>query len=293
MKNSLPYLLNLPPFMFNGLDIENYRFIKKTIFILKGKILSIIINNFNGNIFCLLINFFYWKDNKISFKNNLYFKNLDNNIIFYPNKRILRVVNNYSHHFSKILKSYCIDVLDLKDGDLVVDCGANVGEINIGLKENNIFVKYVGFEPDPIAYNCLKLNNPQSVDSLFNIGLSNEDKEGVLYLDGYGGNSSLLDFGSNQKISVKIKRLDSFDFQKKIKLLKIDAEGLEPEVLEGTQNILKNIEFITVDFSPERGTEQNSTIVETNSFLYSNNFELVKFSDYRMIGLFKNKEFNK
>ena len=76
-------------------------------------------------------------------------------------------------------------------------------------------------------------------------------------------------------------------------MLKIDAEGLEPEVLEGTQNILDNIEYITVDFSPERGTEQNLTIVDTNSFLYSNKFELVKFSDFRMIGLYKNKEFNK
>ena len=76
-------------------------------------------------------------------------------------------------------------------------------------------------------------------------------------------------------------------------MLKIDAEGLEPEVLEGTQNILKNIEYITVDFSPERGTQQNLTIVDTNSFLYSNKFELVKFSDFRMIGLYKNKEFNK
>ena len=60
--------------------------------------------------------------------------------------------------------------------------------------------------------------------------------------------------------------------------------------MEGTQNILKNIEYITVDFSPERGTEQNLTIVDTNSFLYSNKFELVKFSDFRMIGLYKNKE---
>ena len=93
-------------------------------------------------------------------------------------------------------------------------------------------------------------------------------------MDGYGGNSSLLDFGSNHQISINIKRLDSFNFQKRIKLLKIDAEGLEPEVLEGTQNILDNIEYITVDFSPERGTEQNLTIVDTNSFCIRINLNL-------------------
>ena len=290
MKNSLPYILNLPPFMFNGLDIESYGLIKKTLLLIKGKILSLIINNFNGKSFCLLINLFYRKNNKIYFKNNLYLKSLDKNKIYYPNKRILRVVNNYKYHFSKILDSYCINDVQLKDGDLLIDCGANVGEINVALKEKNIFVEYVGFEPDPVTYNCLKINNPESVNNLYNFGLSNEDKEDVLYLDGYGGNSSLLDFGSNHQISINIKRLDSFNFHKRIKLLKIDAEGLEPEVLEGTQNILKNIEYITVDFSPERGTEQNLTIVDTNSFLYSNKFELVKFSDFRMIGLYKNKE---
>ena len=43
-----------------------------------------------------------------------------------------------------------------------------------------------------------------SVESI-PFGLSNEDKEDVLYLDGYGGNSSLLDFGSNHQISINIK----------------------------------------------------------------------------------------
>ncbi len=290
MKNTLPYLLNLPPFMFNGVDIENYGFYKKIIFLIKGKILSLIINNSKGNIFCFLINLFYRKNNKISFDNDLYVKDLDVNRISYPNKRILRVVNNYKYHFTKILDSYCIYDVELKDGDLLIDCGANVGEINVALKEEKIFVEYIAFEPDPITFNSLKINNPESIKNLYNIGLSNENKEDILYLDGYGGNSSLIDFGSKHQIAVNIKRLDSFDFQKRIKLLKIDAEGFEPEVLEGTQSILKNIEYIAVDFSPERGTEQNLTIVETNSFLYLNKFELVKFGNYRMIGLYKNKE---
>ena len=52
----------------------------------------------------------------------------------------------------------------------------------------------------------------------------------------------------------KVARLDNFNF-KKIKLLKVEAEGAEPEVLLGTAKILKRIEFISVDCGPERGLE--------------------------------------
>ena len=32
-------------------------------------------------------------------------------------------------HLRNFLKTYCIDFVDLKDGDLVIDCGANVGDL--------------------------------------------------------------------------------------------------------------------------------------------------------------------
>ena len=66
--------------MFNGLDIESYGLIKKTILLIKGKILSLIINNFNGKSFCLLINLFYGKNNKIYLKENPFEKLLSLNI---------------------------------------------------------------------------------------------------------------------------------------------------------------------------------------------------------------------
>ena len=43
--------------------------------------------------------------------------------------------------FNKILFS---------DGDLVIDCGANVGEINIALKLQGIYVNYFAFEPNRV-----------------------------------------------------------------------------------------------------------------------------------------------
>ena len=55
-------------------------------------------------------------------------------------------------------------------------------------------------------------------------------------------------------------KLDDFKI-KQIKLLKIDAEGYEPEVLSGSIATLSQTEYVAVDFGPERGLEQKDTII--------------------------------
>ena len=56
-------------------------------------------------------------------------------------------------------------------------------------------------------------------------------------------------------------RLDSIESLKNrnIKLLKLEAEGAELQVLYGCKNILNNIEYISADigFELEQGTKSN------------------------------------
>ena len=116
MKNSLPYIVNIPPFMYTGVNIDSFNALQKIVFFIKGKILSFIINRTSEGIFCFFINLFYKKDGKIYFKNNFYIKNLrDGDEIYYPNKRILRVVNNHKLHFNKIIEylEYTDDSIEL------------------------------------------------------------------------------------------------------------------------------------------------------------------------------------
>ncbi len=290
VNNNLPYLINLPPFIFRGVDVQEFSFFKKIMFILKGKILSIIINKFSGKLFCKLINLFY-RDSEISYSDNLYKKRIDSKNIFFPNKRVLRLVNFPELSLNNIYEAYCLNHIDINNQDLVVDCGANVGELNLALNYKNIDVYYKAFEPDDMTFECLVLNNSEnSENEFFNLGLSNSNESTTFYLDNEGGNSSLVNFGSNQTTKIKTKTLDSFKFEN-VKVLKIDAEGFEPEVLEGSVNTLKTTEFVSVDFGAERGIEQNKTIIEVNDLLYENNFRLVKFSDFRFIGLYKNTKF--
>ena len=68
----------------------------------------------------------------------------------------------------------------------------------------------------------------------------------------------MVKFNTNAKqIPIKSKTLDSYNF-KKIKLLKLEAEGSEFEVLNGSLNTLKNIDYISVDYGPEEELPPNS-----------------------------------
>ena len=44
-------------------------------------------------------------------------------------QRIVRVVNNYKFHFNFLFETYCLNEINFKQGDTIIDCGANVGEL--------------------------------------------------------------------------------------------------------------------------------------------------------------------
>ena len=93
-------------------------------------------------------------------------------------------------------------------------------------------------------------------------------------------------------ITVNVMQLtDLFQDVKNIKLLKVEAEGAEIEVIKGSIGILNNIEYITGDFGFERGIEQSETYTEVKKIIEKNNFELLKVSE-QLTALFKNKNFN-
>ena len=73
-------------------------------------------------------------------------------------------------------------------------------------------------------------------------------------------------------------------------MLKIDAEGAEPEVLRGCSKIINNIDFISVDCGAERGMNQTTTFQEVFEILTKYNFEIVDIYQQRLTVLFTNKK---
>ena len=288
----LPYLVNVPPFLIRDLNQKNLSLSKKIFLIFYGKFIGFFINRLNGKNFCLFINIFFSKDGKLIFENGRYVKIIENkNVAVYPNKRVLRVVKNFKYQLDLLYDSYLLNSIDIQNDDVIVDCGANVGELFLAVKEKNFDVTYIGFEPDKETYDCLKLNVKNEKNIVHNIGLSNIDGSNNFYIDNEGGNSSFVDFGTSESIKVDTKTLDSFNIKENIKLFKIDAEGYEPEVLSGSKNTLKKTNFVSVDFGSERGANQNNTMVDVNNLLLQVGFELIELNDFRMIGLYKNKNY--
>ena len=126
--------------------------------------------------------------------------------------------------------------------------------------------------------------------SNYNCALSNRKGEVDFYIDSFGGNSSMHESSATKlKTKVESRLLDDFIKNEKIKLLKIDAEGNELEVLLGGEDNLNNIAYISVDCGAEKGMSQETTFVEVNNYLTSRNFEIVAINEKRLVCLYKNK----
>ena len=290
MINKNQNLINIPSFVLNDLQKKKFSLLGKVYLALKGKFLSFTIRNLTGKYLCVIINFFYGKNGYIRYENSLYYKKINGLNFYYPNKRFLRIVNDEKILFDIINQSYCLNSIDFTNNDIVIDCGANVGELKLAINQRNKDIEYYAFEPDALVFECLLKNFPTYSKNLYNLGLSNDNSLKKLFADSEGGNSSFIDFGSKDIREVQCITLDSLNLKKEIKLFKVEAEGYEPEVLLGSVNTLKKVEFVAVDFGPERGKGQSNTVVEVNNILYENNFSLVNFSNFRAAGLYRNNK---
>ena len=164
--------------------------------------------------------------------------------------------------------------LKIKKHDYLIDVGANIGEFTIGF--NTVFnnENFIAIEPDPTEYSVLKKNLSNFKNCFtYNIALSNKTGNVNFYLANESGDSS-LDNITKKSINVECKTLDSVTKKiENIGLIKLEAEGHEPEILKGSINTLKKTKYITVDVGPERNN--CSTYESVNEILVRNNFKLL------------------
>lgn len=173
----------------------------------------------------------------------------------------LWLYGEYERNQSFIAKTF------LNDGDIAVDVGANMGYFSC------LFSRAVGFDGTVIAFepesrNFASLSENIELNKISNVKLVKKgiaDKSGAekLYLvDKEFGNHSFADTQnkSTQFECVDIDTLDNIlpalvDLRaKKIRLLKVDVEGLEIRVLKGAQKLIESnrIDAIIIEYSPYR-----------------------------------------
>ena len=189
-------------------------------------------------------------------------------------------VNRYNRgigvRISKMLRDYHLPAVPLSPGDLVVNVGANIGELVIGCSEQGCRV--VAIEPDPAALACLRINVPDA--TIIEAGLWDEDRDLTFYLrSGSADTSAITSSHKNDKpFTVTARRLDTLLTDDHIRLLVGDAEGAEPEVLAGAENILPRIDYVSIACGPERNGER--TVDTCRAFLRARGFAILSDGDY-------------
>ena len=281
-----PEIIKVPAFMTKFVNVDDMSFLSKLKLILKGKLTALIFKKASNNFICKYLNLFFKFNGKLVYEENKFVKINQNSKLYYPNLRITRVLLDEKYFLEHLYDSYLLNNIDFNDQDLVIDCGANVGELFLSIKSNNPNIQYIGFEPDDQVFECLQLNTNLKSS---NICLSNESGEKNFFIDSLGANSSVYESEPGMdSMVVKVEKLENLYPDTEIKLLKIDAEGSELEVLEGSKKIFNNIDYISVDCGAEKGINQDTTFVDVNNYLISNNFSLIGINQNRLICLYRN-----
>lgn len=138
---------------------------------------------------------------------------------------------------------------NIEEGDLVIDCGAKIGEYTlIASKKIKDSGKIFAFEP--FKESALKLKNNLELNNFKNcqiieMAISNFKGKAIFYensLSGEGCLDSNLIRKCTSKTEINLETIDNFiktNKIEKVNMMKIDVEGYELEVFEGAKNSLK------------------------------------------------------
>lgn len=210
-------------------------------------------------------------------------------------RRVRRYSRGISARLDTLADEYLLRRVNFSDGDYVVDCGANVGEVGAWLRRKGENIKIISVEPEKLEAECCDLNVYDGQPGTIRKALWNEDTKLSFYSNNDSGDSSA--FKAAECASVQIVESTTLTAIMGsgqipvLKLLKLEAEGAEPEILSGAEDCLHRIEYIAADLGPERGPSHETTAAAAINFLVSRNFEVVDVRAGRLVCLFRNRNF--
>lgn len=184
--------------------------------------------------------------------------------------------------YEEDLTNYLLNNLNLKEGDVIFDVGANIGWYSNLLSKYFKGVEIHSFEPDPenfeILVSNLERNKSENVfPNNCGIGEKRDILKLYLYKRGNQGRHSMLNINNGSSIEVKIISFDEYIKEKyidisRIKFLKIDIEGYEYFAFLGGKEFLKHVPMILAEFSPgymrKAGLEPEKLLKLLRSFNY-------------------------
>ena len=211
-------------------------------------------------------------------------------LYFCRRRRHRRYKRGIRARIERLVQEYHLDQIRAGPGGLLIDCGANVGELGLWARARGM--DYVAFEPEALEARCIDLNVYEGETRTIRKALWNRNTTLEFFSKPETADSSVINPGGTEiRFAVDAVRLDAMielvDRPGPV-ILKVEAEGAEPEILEGAKNLLSAIDFVTVDCGPERGRQQAHTLVETNNYLVDAGFRIRRFGANRMTALYFN-----
>jgi FkbM family methyltransferase len=170
----------------------------------------------------------------------------------------------------------------LKNGDVFIDVGANIGLLSIHAANSvGATGKVLAFEAHPETVKILEVNkdlNQKDNIQIYPLALGSEKGKELIFNDSESnrGGASMVRGQSKNGIEVNVERLDDMiDSSIVPKVIKIDVEGFEMNVLKGA--------FRTIQEAKPILLIEASDIVEKNEEIISyinqiHNYKLYKFS---------------
>jgi FkbM family methyltransferase len=176
---------------------------------------------------------------------------------------------------------------NIKEGDVCIDVGANIGHHTIIMAQScGPTGKVYAFEPIPLMQQQMResidLNGIRTI-TIVPVALSDQEGELPLHInEGTIASSSFVANSKGDDLIVPLRTLDSYAYEK-IDFIKVDVEGFEYKVfLGGKQTIASNHPTILFEYSPiyYRKYSPNDTL-DILTFLKGNGYRMVDLEDNR------------
>ena len=259
-------------YLLDSNDIVISRFAARIILSSKNRSLKLGYDNIK--------NLFYIIDGE----ERVYFGNLKRGLDLYS--------QGFKSRGTEIFNSYCLSYVDFRCDDIVIDCGANYGDLWLALRGLINMRGYISFEPGDLEFQSLTKNVPQGIHNNYGLGAQNTTMG--FYVNEQNADSSFVEPAEySEQRFVRVMRLSDYVNEneiKRIKLLKLEAEGYEPEILKGALDIIDRVMFIAVDGGNERGVECQETFSSLCNVLLRLNFKLIETNFAKGRALFVNKD---
>jgi FkbM family methyltransferase len=215
----------------------------------------------------------------------------DTTVSFARKERVWVYKRGVTERLDTLARIYMLRNVPLADGDWVIDCGSNIGEFSrcVGRKAQ---ARIIAVEPEQGEARCIPLNVP-GVTAVINKALWKTAGTIDFYSKNDSADSSIFEPEDyDRKFSLPATTLTEVFAQHgidRLRLLKLEAEGAEPEILDGGGDLVERIDYISADVGPERGLAKETTLAQVANYLYSRGFELVSVNTPRLICLFRNR----